>query len=58
MEGLAPCKDGSFRPDPLTSMTTTGEVLDEMSNLYRGPSMFMLPTKFRIIWQSGFREDF
>ena len=29
---------------------------DEMSNLYRGPAM-MLPTKFRFIWPSGFREE-
>ena len=31
---------------------------DEMNILYRGPPQ-MLPTKFRFIWQSGFRgEDF
>ena len=31
---------------------------DEMSSLYRGPPK-MHPTKFRFIWQSGFRgEDF
>ena len=30
---------------------------DEMSNLDREPSQ-MLPTKFRFIWQGGFRDDF
>ena len=32
--------------------------VNEMSNLYRGPSLD-LPTKFRFIWLCGFRgEDF
>jgi hypothetical protein len=32
---------------------------DEMSNLYRGPSIWMLHTKFLFIWPNGFRgEDF
>jgi hypothetical protein len=35
-------KDCSFRPDPLTNMALPR----------------MLPTKFRFIWQSGFRGDF
>jgi hypothetical protein len=28
---------------------------DKMSNIYREPAM--LPTKFRFIWQSGFRGE-
>ena len=31
---------------------------EKMSNPYREPSIYMLPTKFLFIWQSGFREDF
>jgi hypothetical protein len=30
---------------------------DEMSNLYRGSSIDMLPTKFWFIWQSGIRGE-
>ena len=29
----------------------------EMNNLYRGPSIYMLPIKFRFIWPSGFRGE-
>jgi hypothetical protein len=31
---------------------------DEMSNLYRGPSIELVPTKFQFIWLRGFRGIF
>jgi hypothetical protein len=40
-------KDCSFHPDPLSNMATFIKDFPRM-----------LPTKFRFIWQSGFRGDF
>ena len=46
-------RNRSIRNKPVVAM-----FVNEMSNLYRGPSKDA-PTKFRFIWLSGFRgEDF
>ena len=41
-------KNCMWRPCLLTDQ-------DKMSNLHRGPSIYMLPTKFRFIWPCSFR---